>query len=210
MRLKNGKKSDFAEQVYGHVDVLYTTALRLTRNQADAEDLAHDTCVRALRFREHFQPGTNLRAWLFRLLFNLFIHRYWRQKRYEQMTMSREADDLRERNYATEKLASAERPEEFFFERLFSREVVQALEELPVDFRLVILLVDINEFSYAQAAEILDVPIGTVMSRLYRGRKLLRSVLYRFALENGYIRGQQQEGQVADLEQYRRQREFRS
>ena len=210
MRLKAGKKDDFAEQVFGQLDSLYATALRITRNQADAEDLAHDTCLRAIRFQEHFQRGTNLRAWLFRLMINLFVHRYWRQKRYEQLTRSWEKEDRRERNYANEKLASAERPEEFFFERLLAPEVVQALEELPVDFRLVVLLVDINEFSYAQAAEILDVPIGTVMSRLYRGRKMLRSALYQYALENGYVRSASQPGRVADLEEYRRQRESKS
>ncbi len=203
---RKNKTEKFAEQVMEHLDALYATALRLSHNRPDAEDLAHDTCVRAVRFQERFQPGTNLRAWLMRMMVNLFINGYRRGRRGEEIIQGAERESLLERSYAEEKLSASGRPEEFFFETLFSEDVVRALEELPLEFRLAILLVDVDEFSYAQAAEILDIPIGTVMSRLHRGRRMLRARLYGFALAEGYIRSGQ-EGELADLEQYRRNRE---
>lgn len=201
------KAEKFAAEVLEHLDVLYSTALRLCRNRPDAEDLAHDTCLRAVRFQERFQPGTNLRAWLMRIMLNLFINQYRRQRRGSEIAQGAEREALLERAYAEEKLSASERPEEFFFETLFSEEVVKALEELPLEFRLVILLVDVNEFSYAQAAEILEIPMGTVMSRLHRGRRLLRARLYGFALEEGYLRSPSGGAELASLEEYRRHRE---
>ena len=159
---KSRKNKMFSEDAAAQLDSLYTTALRLTGQPAEAEDLVHDTFVRALRFRHRFEPGTNLRAWLFKMMVNLFTNNYRRQRRGQDISHGAEQQALLERNYARQKLHASEQPEEFFFEKLFSQDVVQAIEQLPLDFRLVVLLVDIEEFSYAQVASILDIPVGTV------------------------------------------------
>lgn len=206
---KSRKNKMFSEDAAAQLDSLYTTALRLTGQPAEAEDLVHDTFVRALRFRHRFEPGTNLRAWLFKMMVNLFTNNYRRQRRGQDISHGAEQQALLERNYARQKLHASEQPEEFFFEKLFSQDVVQAIEQLPLDFRLVVLLVDIEEFSYAQVASILDIPVGTVMSRLHRGRKLLRSALYEFALEEGYIKEttqKREQDNTTDLQAYRRRK----
>jgi len=194
----------FKEAILAHLDALYGLALRMTSQPAEAEDLVQDTYVRALRFRDKFETGTNLKAWLFKMMVNLFINRYRREKRSRSISEGAERHDMIERGFPRDKLAATTAPEEYFFEKLFSDDVVQALDQLPHDFKMVILLVDINEFSYAQAADILEIPVGTVMSRLHRGRRLLRASLYSFALEEGYIRTKEAGGeQPADLERFR-------
>ena len=201
---KNKNEEIFKEAILAHLDALYGLALRMTGQEAEAEDLVQDTCVRALRFSDKFEAGTNLKAWLFKMMVNLFINRYRRQKRSRSIAEGVERDDMLERSFTRDKLAATTLPEEYFFEKLFSDDVVGALDELPHDFKMVILLIDINEFSYAQAAEILGIPVGTVMSRLHRGRKLLRASLYSFAVEEGYIRAKGTGGeQPADLERFR-------
>lgn len=204
---KISKDKEFPQQAAAQLDSLYSTALRLTGQAAEAEDLVHDTFVRALRFRHRFEPGTNLRAWLFKIMVNLFSNNYRRQLRGQNISHGTEQQALVVRSYARQKLHASEQPEEFFFEKLFSQDVVQAIEQLPLQFRLVVLLVDIEEFSYAQAAGILDIPVGTVMSRLHRGRKLLRAALFEFALKEGYIKEgspRQERNNTTDLQAYRR------
>ncbi len=203
--MKKSKNEEvFKEAILAHLDALYGLALRMTSQPAEAEDLVQDTYVRALRFHDKFEAGTNLKAWLFKMMVNLFINRYRREKRSRSFTEGSERQDMVERGFTRDKLAATTAPEEYFFEKLFSDDVVSALDELPHDFKMVILLVDINEFSYAQAAEILGIPVGTVMSRLHRGRRLLRASLYSFAVEEGYVRTKETDGeQPADLERFR-------
>ncbi len=206
---KKGKRETFEEQALEHLDTLYGTALRLTGRAADAEDLVHDTYVRAVRFRHRFEPGTNLKAWMFKMMFNLFVNRYRRDRRGREIREGHERDDLVARTTPGGELASTLKPEEFFFEKLFSDDVVRALDEVPADFRMVVILADVNGFSYRQISEILGIPVGTVMSRLHRGRRLLRESLREFAVQEGYIKpgdGAVEQGEVADLESYRRQR----
>ena len=169
----------FEEEALGLSDQVYRVARRLVGSREEAEDLVQQTYERAFRSWRQYTPGTNLRAWLLRILTNLNIDRGRRQQRTPQMTSidSNEAGDY----FLYDKLASQvpdENPdEERVLERLSQDSIVDALADVPHDFRDVIVLVDIGEFSYADAAQILDIPIGTVMSRLHRGRRILKKNL---------------------------------
>jgi RNA polymerase sigma-70 factor, ECF subfamily len=137
------------------------------------------------------------------------VNRYRRDRRGREIREGHERDDLVARTTPGRELAATLKPEEFFFEKLFSDDVVRALDEVPTDFRMVVILADVNGFSYRQISEILGIPVGTVMSRLHRGRRLLRESLHEFAVQEGYIKpgdGAEEQGEVADLETYRRQR----
>lgn len=210
LRSRNQRHQDsFGEQALEHLDALYGTALRLTGSAAQAEDLVQDTYLRALRFSHKFDPGTNLRAWLFRIMFNLFINLCRRNRRGREIHEGHEKADMLQRMLPDEHLAPTSQPEEYFFEKLFSDDVVQALDELPLDFKMVVLLADVNGFSYKQISDILGIPVGTVMSRLHRGRRALRTKLHSFALEEGYIRSAPRAGDAAppaDLEAYRKRK----
>ena len=204
-------RAAFEKEALEHLDVLYGTALRMTTNVDQAEDLVQDTYLRALRFHKKYQPGTNLKAWLFRMMVNLFINRYRRARRGREIHEGIERYDVVERMVPAEQLAKTGKPEEYFFERLFSDDVVLAINGLPHDFKMVVLLADVNDFSYAQIAEILGIPVGTVMSRLHRGRKLLRAALYAFAVEEGYIKPEdREESAPTDLLSYRKKKNGRN
>ena len=168
----------FEEEALELSDQVYRVARRLTGSREEAEDLVQQTYERAFRSWRQYTPGTNLRAWLFRILTNLNIDRGRRQQRAPQTTsIDSEAGDY----FLYDKLASQmpdENPdEERVLERLSQDSIVDALAEVPHDFRDVIVLVDIGEFSYADASQILDIPMGTVMSRLHRGRRILKKNL---------------------------------
>jgi RNA polymerase sigma-70 factor (ECF subfamily) len=176
----------FERDALSFIDALYRTALRMTRSEADAEDLVQETYIRAFRFREQFTPGTHLKAWLFRILTNTFINQYRRKAARPQST---ELDDVDEsilyrhmRNVAP--ASESPDPETLIVDNTVSTEVKEALEELPEKFRTTVLL-DVEGFSYKEIAETLDIPIGTVMSRLHRGRKFLQKRLYDIAKERG-------------------------
>lgn len=206
---KTSSRQKFEEAALEHIDALYGTALRMTGQVAEAEDLVQDTFVRAIRFRRKFEPGTNLRAWLFKMMVNLFINRYRRARRAHEIREGAERYEMLERMYPAERLAATNEPQEHFFEKLFSDDVVAALDALPHDFKMVVLLADVNEFSYAEIADILGIPVGTVMSRLHRGRKQLRGALYEFAVEEGYIKPVCDDSRgepPADLARYRQRR----
>lgn len=170
-----------------HLDALYRTALRLSRNAQDAEDLVQETYLNAFRSLDRFEEGTNLRAWLFRILNNAFISQYRRRKRrpsssIEDVTEYYLYDHLVEGGAAPR----AENPEQEVLDRIGDEGVLRALEDLPVEFRQVELLADVEGFSYREIADILNIPIGTVMSRLYRGRRRLQKMLWQEAQELGY------------------------
>jgi len=166
----------FEEEALQLSDQVYRVARRLTGSREEAEDLVQDTYARAFRSWRQFQPGTNLRAWLLRILTNLNIDRGRRVQRTPEQTPLEEGD-----YYLYNRLESTipdENPdEERVLEQLSQNAVVEALAEVPHDFRDVLVLVDIGEFSYAEAAQILDIPVGTVMSRLHRGRRILKQQL---------------------------------
>jgi RNA polymerase sigma-70 factor (ECF subfamily) len=175
----------FEQQALSFLDALYRTALRMTRSEADAEDLVQETYIRAFRFREQFTPGTNLKAWLFRILTNTFINSYRRKATQPQTT---ELDDVEEttlhRHMTESTAARSSEPEREVLDSIVDGEVTKALEDLPERFRAVVLL-DVEGLAYKEIAETLDIPIGTVMSRLHRGRKFLQQRLYDLARDRG-------------------------
>ena len=178
----------FETEALSYLDALYRTGLRMTRSEAEAEDLVQETFIRAFRFREQFTPGTNLKAWLFRILTNTFIKQYRRKAARPETT---ELDDVEEsilyRHMRDVSPGSASPdPEAELIDSTLSSEVKDALEALPEKFRTTLLL-DVEGFSYKEIAEMLDIPIGTVMSRLHRGRKFLQKRLYDLARDRGIV-----------------------
>jgi len=176
----------FEAEALSFLDALYRTALRMTRSEADAEDLVQETYIRAFRFREQFTPGTNLKAWLFRILTNTFINTYRRRQTQPEFTALDGVDEfsLYKRMSDLRTSSGAGNPETEFLDGLVDSEVKDALGDLPEKFRQVVLL-DVEGFSYKEIAEMLDIPIGTVMSRLHRGRKFLQKRLLDLAQERG-------------------------
>ena len=177
----------FADQAMQYAPQLYSAALRMTRNQADAEDLVQDTYLRAYRGFGGFTEGTNLRAWLFRILTNAFINTYRSRQRRPTETDLADVEDmyLYRRLGTLDSLAASRSAEDQLFDLLTDDEVKQALEDLPENFRLPVLLADVEGFAYKEIAEILDIPIGTVMSRLHRGRKAMQKSLFEYAHARG-------------------------
>jgi RNA polymerase sigma-70 factor (ECF subfamily) len=177
----------FAEQAMQYAPQLYSAALRMTRNQADAEDLLQETYLRAYRGYEGFAEGTNLRAWLFRILTNTYINLYRARQRRPVETDLADVEDLYlyRRLGSLDAMLASRSAEDQLFDLFTDEEVKQALEDLPENFRLPVLLADVEGFSYKEIAEILDIPIGTVMSRLHRGRKAMQRALYDFARARG-------------------------
>jgi RNA polymerase sigma-70 factor (ECF subfamily) len=174
---------------------LYAAAMRLTRNPSDAEDLVQETLLKAYRAYNSFETGTNLRAWLYRILTNTFINKYRRDTRRPLESDLGELEDVYlfrrlRRETSTGPTSSAE---EQLLDGLVDADVKEAIESLPESFRMVVLLADVEGFSYKEIAEILEIPIGTVMSRLHRGRKALQRALWDFALERGLISDERQE-----------------
>jgi RNA polymerase sigma-70 factor (ECF subfamily) len=177
----------FERDVLPLLDSLYGAALRMTRNPADAEDLLQDTYLRAYRGFAGFKEGTNLKAWLYRILTNSFINTYRKKQREPQMV---EGPDDVEEWYLYDRLGGRsveESAEDEVLDRMPDEDVKRALESLPENFRLPVLLADVEGFSYKEIAEIMDTPIGTVMSRLHRGRKALERALWETARERGLV-----------------------
>ena len=181
------EQADFADAAMQYAPQLYSGALRMTRNQADAEDLVQDTYLRAYRSFHTFQEGTNLRAWLFRIMTNAYINRYRAKQRRPQETDLADVEDLYlyRRLGSMESAAASLSAEDEFLDQFTDDEVKQALEALPENFRLPVLLADVEGFAYKEIAEMLEIPIGTVMSRLHRGRKAMHKALYDYAEARG-------------------------
>ncbi len=198
-------RDEFERLTMQHIDPLYSAALRLTKNDRDAEDLVQDTFLRAYRFFDKFERGTNIKAWLFKILTNTFINRYRRSVKERNIVEGSERDAVHERFISREATEYASNPEQFFFDRLLSDDVLRAVDALPIDFRMVVILADLQEFSYKEIAEILDIPVGTVMSRLFRGRRLLQKALASYAVTTGVLRADGDGGAI-DFEAFRRRR----
>lgn len=174
-----------------HLDELYATALRYAKNDKDAEDLVQETFLKAYTNFHRYERGTNCRAWLFTILTNTFINKFRRKKKEREIL---NADDLRpiEQNFFNrEKAEFYQNPERGIVHKTFSSDVKSALGQLPEEFRTVVILADLNDFSYKEIAHILDVPVGTVMSRLFRGRKMMRRHLVDVAYDRGIIRNRE-------------------
>jgi len=165
-----------------HIDALYRSALRLTRKPEDAEDLVQETYLRAYRYRNRFKPGTNEKAWLFTIMTNVFRNKLRKRPAPEDSIDEPGTDfsiyDQMRRDGMPVHLMS---PEEIIVDRGFGAEVKRALEELPVPMRMVVVLVDVEDFSYKEVASILEIKIGTVMSRLHRGRQALQKKLWEYS-----------------------------
>ena len=179
-------QANFAEQAMEHMPSLYSAALRMTRNPADAEDLVQETYLRAYRGYGGFTEGTNLKAWRYRILTNTFINRYRAKQRRPVEDDLGDIEDL----YLYKRIGNVEASrsaEDTLFDLFTDDEVKQALEDLPENFRLPVLLADVEDFSYKEIAEILDIPIGTVMSRLHRGTKAMQNALVQFPPQRGLL-----------------------
>ncbi len=182
-------QAHFAEQAMEYMSPLYSAALRMTRNPADAEDLVQETYLKAYRGFGGFTEGTNLKAWLYRILTNTYINSYRSKKRRPDETELDEVEDLYlyRRLGGLEAVAASRSAEDELMDFFTDDEVKQAIEALPEQFRMAVLLADVEGFSYKEIAEILDIPIGTVMSRLHRGRKFLQKRLFDFASQRGLV-----------------------
>jgi RNA polymerase sigma-70 factor, ECF subfamily len=209
-RQSDRARAEFETLALPHLDALYSAGLRLTKNERDAEDLVQDSFMRAYRFFDKFERGTNIKAWLFRILTNTFINRYRRTMKERNLIEGSEREAVTERMMAQDSSEYGQTPEQSFFDRMLSDEVLKAIDALPVDFRIVVVLADLQEFAYKEIAEILSCPVGTVMSRLFRGRRLLQKSLASYASELGIqsepATKSPKSDSPADLDAYRRRR----
>jgi len=181
------RNARFEATALPYLDQLYSAALRMTRNPADAQDLVQETFVKAFAAFHQFEEGTNLKAWLYRILTNTYINIYRKRQREPQQTMTDEIDDwslAKAMGHTSAGLRSAETEA---LDHLPDSAVKDALAGLPEDFRLAVYLADVEGFSYKEIADIMGTPIGTVMSRLHRGRKALQKALFSYAAERGLV-----------------------
>src|SRR5882724_4759023 len=175
----------FESQVLSHLDALYAVACRLTKSPLDAEDLVQDALVKAMRARDQYQAGTNLKAWLFKILTNTFINKYRRGGLERVVLDGPDADPLADGWVSAASMRALRDPENQALRPIVEEEIHRALDELPEEFRLAVVLSDVEELSYKEIAEVMDCPVGTVMSRLHRGRRLLQKRLYDHAVYLG-------------------------
>ncbi len=182
-------QATFADQAMEHMPSLYAAAMRMTRNKSDAEDLVQETYLKAYRAFGSFQEGTNLRAWLYRILTNTFINIYRAKKRRPDESDLDDVEDLYlyRRLGGLEAAQAGRSAEDEVLDQITEGEVKAAIEALPEQFRMAVLLADVEGFQYKEIAEILDIPIGTVMSRLHRGRRGLQKSLFEFGRQRRLV-----------------------
>jgi RNA polymerase sigma-70 factor (ECF subfamily) len=179
---------DFEAEALAHLDSLYGGALRMTRNPQDAEDLVQETYLKALRARDRFTPGTNLRAWLYRIMTNTYISSYRQKQRRPRESWSDEVQDWQLAEVESHSSRGLRSAEAEALDKLPDTAVKTALQDLREDYRMAVYLADVEGFAYKEIAEIMDTPIGTVMSRLHRGRRQLREALSDYARSSGFLR----------------------
>jgi RNA polymerase sigma-70 factor, ECF subfamily len=207
---KRKDNDTFTEEALSHLDSLYGVACKLTRNPSEAEDLVQDTLLKAMRAREQFKSGTNLKAWLLRILTNTFINKYRRGGLERSVLEGPDADPLVDGWVSAATMRQLRDPEQHALLPIIEGEVRRALDALPADFKLAVILCDVEELTYEEIAQVMGCPIGTVMSRLHRGRKLLQRSLYNHALSLGIVKGEemappdkQTDAPPTDLAEYR-------
>lgn len=194
-----------------HLDALYGTAYRLARNPRDAEDLVQEALMRAYRFWDTFEKDSNCKAWLLRILTNTFINEYQRKRRQREVLDAATAEQSATDGVLVHEGAQAQQsPEGMLLERSVSDDVQRALDALPADFRTAVVLCDVEGLSYKEIADVMDCPVGTVMSRLFRGRRLLQTSLEQFAVEQGYVKTAPPVAAPIDLAEYRQSKRNRS
>jgi len=181
------RRREFEEQALPHLDSMYSAALRMTRNPSDAEDLVQEAILLAFRHFDQFQSGTNIRAWLFRILTNTFINSYGNKSREPERVDLPEVEDFYFLSQAARNNELGEDPESQILSKFAYNDIMAAIDRLPEEFRLVVVMNAVEGFAYQEIADILNIPIGTVRSRLYRGRKVLQKHLYEQAREMGYV-----------------------
>jgi RNA polymerase sigma-70 factor (ECF subfamily) len=181
---REDRRASFEREALPHLDTLYRVALRLAGNAADAEDLVQETMLRAYRSWDRFTLGTNAKGWLLTILRHLFINEYRRKRRHPE---SVDLDTIEP--FAVFEDVQERDPQGAFFDRIVDDEVLRAVDQLPEAFREAVMLSDVEGLSYEEVAKVLGVPVGTVKSRLYRGRRLLQAKLYDYAVSMGYIKG---------------------
>ncbi len=180
-------QADFETDAMQYAPQLYSAALRMTRNPADAEDVVQETFLKAYRAYGSYTEGTNLKAWLYRILTNTYINKYRKAQRRPSEVELGELQDMYLFKRLGETSGASESAESEVLEAFVDTDVIQALESLPDNFRVPVLLADVEGFAYKEIAEMLDIPIGTVMSRLHRGRKALQRKLWNLAEEHGIV-----------------------
>ena len=182
-------QANFEQDAMQYARQLYSAAMRMTRNPADAEDLVQETFLKAYRAYHTFEEGTNLKAWLYRILTNTYINKYRKDSRRPSEVDLGSVEDLYlYRNIGSEESAEAARTtEDRVLDGLVESDIKKAVEDLPENFRLPVLLADLEGFSYKEISDILDIPIGTVMSRLHRGRKAMQKSLWEYAVKRGLL-----------------------
>jgi RNA polymerase sigma-70 factor (ECF subfamily) len=185
---RSAEERNFEAAAMPYLDALYNTAYRMTRNSQDAEDLVQETYLKAYKYYDKFEEGTNLKAWLFKIHKHTFINSYRKAQLQPPQSDFADIEESFERQISEDASRQIRNPEEELLENVLDEDVQRAVDQLPQDYRMVVLLADLEGFSYKEISEILEIPVGTVMSRLYRGRRLLETEMLRYAREHGYLR----------------------
>lgn len=183
------RKKEFEELAMPRLDMLYGTALRMTHDRSDAEDLVQDTYLKAFRAFEQFEPGTNFKAWIFKILTNNYINRFRKDKRTPDSISMDDTPDFYLYDKVMDKDAqSSENPEREFLRKFIADDIKRAVGDLPYDYRITFILSDVQGFSYEEIADITETNLGTVKSRLFRARRMLQQALWKYAREQGIIK----------------------
>ncbi|MGC4065664.1 MAG: sigma-70 family RNA polymerase sigma factor [Polyangiaceae bacterium] len=199
---------DFESSAIAHLPSMMAVAMRLTRNSAEGEDLVQDTFVKAMRARDQFEPGTNIKAWLLKILTNTFINRYHRGTLERSVVEGSTAEPLQDAWIGSASMNAVRDPESLALRPMLEAEIQAALDTVPEEFRLAVVLADVEELSYKEISDIMGCPIGTVMSRLHRGRRMLKSKLFEHAVAYGIVNPnagtrESSQDELVDLNEYR-------
>jgi RNA polymerase sigma-70 factor (ECF subfamily) len=200
--------TDFETSAIAHLPSMMAVAMRLTRNSAEGEDLVQDTFVKAMRARDQFETGTNIKAWLLKILTNTFINRYHRGTLERSVVDGATAEPLQDAWIGSASMNAVRDPESLALRPMLEAEIQAALDTVPEEFRLAVVLADVEELSYKEISDIMGCPIGTVMSRLHRGRRMLKSKLFEHAVAYGIVdpntaNRESSQDEPVDLNEYR-------